>query len=450
QFLPDSTYSTCFLSITLIESVINITTETVIIIRTDLVKSFTQLTRSSTRTSRNPLTVYLLIFILSHLVQLYYAFDALRQRNTIQLIGLCGFNLAIMAYAIIQIPEIRQLEQIAITNSNDDDQSIHHSQLTTLILLVAIPSVIGICQIAFSILTFHLFQEFGWQIYKQIGADRRLKRMYMIYQIFICSIKFDYFFLIAFALQLVLLVPSVSTVERILTILALPTTLLLLGTGYYGVRFESRSMMGLFGFGLLSGTGYFSYKLFRIWHGRNNPMSYQNVFKSLTVFSVICLLMTVATFTLALVCTKNFDNGLKAHMKQTSGVLKSIGIKTTKTNKRYPNQIHLTDTGISSPKSSTLKSYKLDDRLEDDEEREGNFEMEIEGFDHHYQNDSTKHSTTTTKSSRSKVKTKSDGFSRGDDLFGVGREEDDLRYLSDHRQYNSRGRSDLDNRMTID
>ena len=76
-----------------------------------------------------------------------------------------------------------------------------------------------------------------------------------------CLLKFDYFFLMAFSVQLVLLVPSVSPLERVLTIIALPTTLLLLLIGYYGVRQEIKSVTFLFMLGLLSGSSYFIYKV---------------------------------------------------------------------------------------------------------------------------------------------------------------------------------------------
>ena len=74
---------------------------------------------------------------------------------------------------------------------------------------------------------FPLYREFGWSIYKRIGADRGVKKMYMWFQVFICILKFgesvrrrfgieggevygfwdlDFFLFVSFSLQLVLLV----------------------------------------------------------------------------------------------------------------------------------------------------------------------------------------------------------------------------------------------------
>ncbi|MBW0554341.1 hypothetical protein O181_094056 [Austropuccinia psidii MF-1] len=303
--LNHSVHARSFLLITTLESTIDIILESIIIIKTnlyhDLAISF------DNQINRNPLAVYLSIFILAHLFQIYFAIDALRFKNTIQLIGLCAFNLAILTYAIIQIPEIKKIQtpsSHSITNSLSS------------ILLIGIPAWIGLAQIFFVYLTWHLFKEFGWQIYKQIGADRKIKKIYLMYQIYICLLKFDYFFFIAFSLQLVLLVPSVHHAEKVLTIIAVPTTLILLIIGYYGVQHESKSIMWAFMLGLLSGSYYFVYKLFRIWQGRHDRGSYAQVFKSLTVFSVSCLLMIFLSFLWAMICLKNFGQGLKVHMKK--------------------------------------------------------------------------------------------------------------------------------------
>lgn len=95
--IPESTHARAFLLVTLIEAIINVALESIIIGRTNLLQSlfYSQ--------SRTPLAVYLAIFILAHVFQLFLASDALRQKNTIQLIGLCWFNLAFLVYAIIQV-----------------------------------------------------------------------------------------------------------------------------------------------------------------------------------------------------------------------------------------------------------------------------------------------------------------------------------------------------------
>src|SRR5438552_1649613 len=62
--------------------------------------------------------------------------------------------------------------------------------------LIAVPCVIGFAMILLMFITWKLFDEFGWTIYKHIGASVRMRRRYLVYQIFISLLKFDFFFCI--------------------------------------------------------------------------------------------------------------------------------------------------------------------------------------------------------------------------------------------------------------
>jgi hypothetical protein len=104
QFLPTSGYGRTFLLITLLESGIDIVLEAIVIARLKLIPSLKLPSNPGDFSpARSPLAVYLAIFIAAHLFQLYFAVDALRHKNTIQLIGLCCFNFAFLVYAIIQV-----------------------------------------------------------------------------------------------------------------------------------------------------------------------------------------------------------------------------------------------------------------------------------------------------------------------------------------------------------
>lgn len=57
------------------------------------------------------------------------------------------------------------------------------------VLTGAIPAIIGCTSLVLSILAWFLWKEFGWQIYKTIGADRNLKRAHLQYQIYVCLLS---------------------------------------------------------------------------------------------------------------------------------------------------------------------------------------------------------------------------------------------------------------------
>lgn len=106
-----------------------------------------------------------------------------------------------------------------------------------------------------------IWQDYGWRVFKKIGADRGIKRAYAWYHVFLTALKFDFFFLLAFSLQLVLLVLQQNALERGLTIAAMPVTLLILIAGYVAVRKENVWMYYGFEAGCCAGVGYFVYKV---------------------------------------------------------------------------------------------------------------------------------------------------------------------------------------------
>ena len=107
-------------------------------------------------------------------------YDALRLKNTIQIIGLCLFNNALLIYAAVQMTQI-----------NDAVQQLGpliKSQLWGEVkpFLIAIPCVIALGTVAMSFVARKLYDEFAWTIYKHISADLRMKKRYLTYQVCIC------------------------------------------------------------------------------------------------------------------------------------------------------------------------------------------------------------------------------------------------------------------------
>lgn len=113
---------------------------------------------------------------------LVLVWDALRMKNTIQVIGVCIANLAMMVYTAIQIDQIHDaivlLENagILLTTTKElwDDCRP---------LLFTIPVIVSVCTLGMAFISWKLYQEFAWDILKQIGADYRMKRRFLHYQV---------------------------------------------------------------------------------------------------------------------------------------------------------------------------------------------------------------------------------------------------------------------------
>jgi hypothetical protein len=99
-------------------------------------------------------------------------------------------NRLAQVYAVIQIFEVRTL-------LNFNSSGMTPSEVITII----IPVVVLIAEIAYIALGWKIYSEFGWQVFKLLGADRQIKRVYMHYQILQSLMRFDIFFWMGFSVQ---------------------------------------------------------------------------------------------------------------------------------------------------------------------------------------------------------------------------------------------------------
>ena len=122
---------------------------------------------------------FLTLYIFGLVYQLVLVWDALRLKNTIQVIGLCLFNGALLIYASVQKDQIRT-SIFNITGSRDDTQGVWKS---TRPFLIAVPCVLALGSILMCAIAWKLYDEFSWTIYKHISADLRMKRRYLTFQV---------------------------------------------------------------------------------------------------------------------------------------------------------------------------------------------------------------------------------------------------------------------------
>ena len=185
-------------------------------------------------TASRTIPTFLTLYIFGFLYQLLLAYDALRLKNTIQIIGLCLFNVALLLYAAVQMEQI----QDAVNSLHDKiDTTVWPDEKP---FLIAIPCIIAVGTILLSFIAWKLYDEFAWTIYKHISADLRMKRRYLTFQIYIALLKFDFFLFIGFTIQFVVIVVKRDDIEFWLTIAAIPVTILILIMAGLFTRRESR------------------------------------------------------------------------------------------------------------------------------------------------------------------------------------------------------------------
>jgi len=294
KILPESLACRLYVLTVLIETAIDLAIEGELLLR---------IKKADGGPETKTMPVYLSIFVLAHVFQFVMAVDAVYARNTLQFILLTIFNALFLIYAVIQIGEVKTA--MAIIGAKTSQPKVPINALITII-----PIVIGVAEIAYIALGWKIYNEFGWKVYKFLGADRQRKKMYASYQVYECLIKFDVFFWAGFSVQFLWLVLSNTDWEYYVTIAALPLSLVLLVEGHLAARHESKMMMLTFMSGCVGAMVYFIYKLIKVMlHIDDDP--FRLVWKSLTIFSAIAIVLLLVTFVFSIIVYRNFGRGLK-------------------------------------------------------------------------------------------------------------------------------------------
>ncbi|MCJ1288294.1 hypothetical protein MMC26_007649 [Xylographa opegraphella] len=311
MYKPDSVWTWAFILITFIQAAIVLAFEGYVFAIFE--ESLTTQSEAVSATYSEPYTrtipTFLTLFIFGLLYQLVLVWDALRMKNTIQVIGLCFYNVGLLIYAGVQIDQIKTATGVlsgtlTILDIWDDLAPF----------LKAIPGVIALGLILMTGVAWKLYDEFAWTIYKNISADLKMKRRYLTFQIYIALLKFDFFFFLGFTIQFVVVVVNVADPEFGLTLAAIPITVAILVMAGFWTRRENKWGMAFIVFLYFCAVAYFIFKLVRMYNG-SKVDSYIPVRKSLTIFAVITVILIIITIVNAIACTQNFDTGLKRYIE---------------------------------------------------------------------------------------------------------------------------------------
>ncbi|OWZ67435.1 hypothetical protein AYX15_01581 [Cryptococcus neoformans] len=261
--------------------------------------------------------VYLAIFLLSQIFSLLYVFDALRSRNIVQLLLHIWLNFMLLLYAILQIPQTKvALEDVAGCCGNFDRCTGPGSLFNVMKgILIVPPIVFGLALISFGILSRQLYFQFGWDVFRLVGASPELKKMHRAYQTLLSLLKLLLFFAIAFCLAYLILVTawSANKGEFILTVVALPLVIIVILICGWALRTENKPVMACMLVIMMAGLVYFIYKLATLWLPRTSSL-YINTKITMAIFSIFSIIILLVTFIFGCTCMSNFGKGLiEAH-----------------------------------------------------------------------------------------------------------------------------------------
>ena len=178
MFFPSTRWTWAFTLISVVQTIIALALEGYVF--GEFEASLRGEARNHPQQSPAALTIptYLAVFIFGFIYELVLVWDALRLKNTIQVIGICMYNLGMMIYAAVEMDQVNQaVHQLG-------DANIDITSWTYLNpCLIAAPCLLALGTVLLSLVAWKLYDEFAWTIYKHISADLRLKRRYLTYQV---------------------------------------------------------------------------------------------------------------------------------------------------------------------------------------------------------------------------------------------------------------------------
>ncbi|KAG4089915.1 hypothetical protein H8356DRAFT_1715152 [Neocallimastix lanati (nom. inval.)] len=288
------------------------------------------------------LIVYQALFIVAMVYQLYLAVDTLLKFSTIDLIALSIFNTLCLGYSVTQYIQankiIRELDGIIntvqmngiklnIVNKNYNIKNVEYIEYANISLMILF--VLGWWYI-----TFNLYKVFGWNVFKQIGADVRLKQRLKLFNVLITLLKLTSFFIVLFVSQYFAVnhneyfavYRNEKNVSELIHDIVI-SAIIIIGSGFgiLAVAKVSRVYLGIYIFTLCALLGFMASTLIDIF---KDSKKYANFETSLTVTIGSTVILSIVTYAVSLINFKNF--GL--------GIPKSISKNTLQTGQAETNQ----------------------------------------------------------------------------------------------------------------
>ncbi|CAG9941754.1 unnamed protein product [Clonostachys rosea f. rosea IK726] len=306
-------WAVAFICIVALQAVICLTFETYIYLK--IKSNLKSDIRNDFQKQINVIPTFLPLFYFGFVYQNILVWDSLRAKNTIQIIGVCFANLALVVYTAVQVDQTRT----SLKDMEDDkdreladgvDDEVVFASIRALLFTTPVLLTVGTMGIA--LCTWQLYKVFAWDTLKVVGADYKMKKRYMYHQIYIALLKIDFFFWMAFIIQLVSSTPS-NDVEFALSIAAIPVTIGIIVLAAFSAKRENIWGMVITIILYFGGLSYFAYKTYRI--GSDAETWYLYMKKPLITFAVLTIVMILVTIVIAIIVITGFGKGLKNYFE---------------------------------------------------------------------------------------------------------------------------------------
>ncbi|KAK9768697.1 hypothetical protein K7432_000453 [Basidiobolus ranarum] len=291
-WLPSSTWSRLTMLVAMLQGITVTALEIVITIyrlRLDL------------DNNSNSIIIYHVIMMVAQLFAFIICWEAMVHKNTIQAIAFTVFNYVLLGFSVLLY---LKYQATGVSRGLYED-----SRLLELAVIIVITS----CSIAFTGLTWEIYKEFGWKIFKRLGANLEIRRMYKAYQILLTLLKLDMFFFIGYSVQLATLVYNSRDVETWIQItVAIPASVVLLALASYALHKENKAIMYFFMGCLALVIVYCIYKFVKMYQPDDR---FSDSREYLTFFNIMTMILIITTIVNTWICCSNFGKGLREQIE---------------------------------------------------------------------------------------------------------------------------------------
>ncbi|ORX49307.1 hypothetical protein BCR36DRAFT_328382 [Piromyces finnis] len=267
------------------------------------------------------LIVYQYLFIVALAYQLYLTVDTLLKFSTIDLIALAIFNSMCLVYSLTQHIQHLQLDEflkIKELNSDYKKTSDKIKNIEYIVITIMIMYIVGWWYI-----TFRLYKVFGWNVFKQIGADINLKNRLKLFNILVTLLKLSFFFIdILFMVQYFAIAIAIKdknkdfiTMEKLVV-----AAITVIGTilGFLAVAKVNRLSLAIYILMLCVDMGFISSVFTDIYCKVDDNNPYKAYKISLTVTILCTIPLCLVTYGVSLINFKNFGLGIPKSVNRSS------------------------------------------------------------------------------------------------------------------------------------
>ncbi|CAO3633780.1 unnamed protein product [Cunninghamella blakesleeana] len=254
-------------------------------------------------------------------------FDATVYQNTAEILALSVLNVICAILAALEVVDGNKwLSRLSRTRL-----PTHPLELAEKLEIALSVVVMGFaCALAY--LSYEMSRQFGWNIYKKIGADVQIQRMYRTFQFFVLTLKVDIFvgfmvsvfYLIQFVLKEGQGINWESGIQLVVTILMLPML-------YFARTAGSTESIGrMITFITFQCVALVHYTLIL-----KQTFEPNNYWYTWIVLVIVGIVFDIITIGLGVVCMRNFGKGLQPYVQRGANKRKLQDLEmSTKDNKR--------------------------------------------------------------------------------------------------------------------